>query len=64
MQRLKKISLFIFMLCSFSCAKLADVDKSMINHPALDLASDMTDSTSSAFTTLSGNGGGAAGCAT
>lgn len=55
----------LFLLISIcSCARLADVDKSMINHEAMDLASDMTDSTSAAFTTLSGGAGTSAGCAT
>jgi hypothetical protein len=47
-----------------SCAKLETVDKSLVNHEAMDLTKDMTDQASAAFTTLSGSGGGAAGCAT
>ena len=64
MIRLTRITIVLGLLALSSCAKLAQVDKSMVNHDAMDLSKDMSDSTSAAFTTLNGGNGPSAGCAT
>ena len=64
MKTILTMGILLGLMSISSCAKLAKVDKSMVNHKAMDLADDMSDSTSSAFTTLSGGSGPSAGCAT
>lgn len=62
---LKNFSILVFLILASSCAELADIDRSNLNHKVMDLTSRETGRLSANCTILNGaNSSSQAGCAT